>query len=236
VIFIIMDLYYPLLNKSFETTSGFGQRGTGKHSGVDLKADSGTRVVSIADGEVFKSDDTSDPNGYGGQILIKHLLDGKPYYSKYAHLRKRYVRVGETVTAGEKIGESGGGPNDPNKGRSTGPHLHFEILDGGKKPIDPEPILTGAVALGGAVLLGSVLSGKNKDKNKKNNNNSDGDDDGLVKDSGKSGFDNIMNKFLNVYTPVAALASLKGLTTPKTESKIPKEIMEEIQNFKRLIK
>ena len=230
-----MDLYYPLLNKSFETTSGFGQRGTGKHSGVDLKADSGTRVVSIADGEVFKSDDTSDPNGYGGQILIKHLLDGKPYYSKYAHLRKRYVRVGETVTAGEKIGESGGGPNDPNKGRSTGPHLHFEILDGGKKPIDPEPILTGAVALGGAVLLGSVLSGKNKDKNKKNNNNSD-DDDGLVKDSGKSGFDNIMNKFLNVYTPVAALASLKGLTTPKTESKIPKEIMEEIQNFKRLIK
>jgi hypothetical protein len=231
-----MDLYYPLLNKSFETTSGFGQRGTGKHSGVDLKADSGTRVVSIADGEVFKSDDTSDPNGYGGQILIKHLLDGKPYYSKYAHLRKRYVRVGETVTAGEKIGESGGGPNDPNKGRSTGPHLHFEILDGGKKPIDPEPILTGAVALGGAVLLGSVLSGKNKDKNKKNNNNSDGDDDGLVKDSGKSGFDNIMDKFLNVYTPVAALASLKGLTTPKTESKIPKEIMEEIQNFKRLIK
>jgi hypothetical protein len=231
-----MDLYYPLLNKSFETTSGFGQRGTGKHSGVDLKADSGTRVVSIADGEVFKSDDTSDPNGYGGQILIKHLLDGKPYYSKYAHLRKRYVRVGETVSAGEKIGESGGGPNDPNKGRSTGPHLHFEILDGGKKPIDPEPILTGAVALGGAVLLGSVLSGKNKDKNKKNNNNSDGDDDGLVKDSGKSGFDNIMDKFLNVYTPVAALASLKGLTTPKTESKIPKEIMEEIQNFKRLIK
>jgi hypothetical protein len=214
----------------------FGQRGTGKHSGVDLKADSGTRVVSITDGEVFKSDDSSDPNGYGGQIVIKHLLDGKPYYSKYAHLRKRYVRVGETVSAGEKIGESGGGPNDPNKGRSTGPHLHFEILDGGKKPIDPEPILTGAVALGGAVLLGSVLSGKNKDKNKKNNNNSDGDDDGLVKDSGKSGFDNIMDKFLNVYTPVAALASLKGLTTPKKESKIPKEIMEEIQNFKRLIK
>ena len=231
-----MDLYYPLLNKSFEATSGFGLRGTGRHSGVDLKADSGTRVVSITDGEVFKSDDTSDPNGYGGQIIIKHLLNGKTYYSKYAHLRKRYVRVGETVTAGEKIGESGGGPNDPNKGRSTGPHLHFEILDGGKKPIDPEPILTGAVALGGAVLLGSVLSVKNKDKNKKNNNNSDGDDDGLVKDSGKSGFDNIMNKFLNVYTPVAALASLKGLTTPKTESKIPKEIMEEIQNFKRLIK
>jgi len=45
-----------------------------------------------------------------------------------------------------------------------------------------------------------------------------------------------MDKFLNVYTPVAALASLKGLTTPKKESKLPKEIMEEIQKFKRLIK
>ena len=230
-----MDLYYPLLNKSFEATSGFGLRGTGRHSGVDLKADSGTRVVSITDGEVFKSDDTSDPNGYGGQIIIKHLLNGKTYYSKYAHLRKRYVRVGETVTAGEKIGESGGGPNDPNKGRSTGPHLHFEILDGAKQPINPEPILTGVAALGGAALIGSSLFGKNKDKNKdksKENDYDDGDD-GLVKNTG---FDSIMDKFLNVYTPVAALASLKGLTTPKKESKIPKEIMEEIQNFKRLIK
>ena len=230
-----MDLYYPLLNKSFEATSGFGLRGTGRHSGVDLKADSGTRVVSITDGEVFKSDDTSDPNGYGGQIIIKHLLNGKTYYSKYAHLRKRYVRVGETVTAGEKIGESGGGPNDPNKGRSTGPHLHFEILDGAKQPINPEPILTGVAVLGGAALIGSSLFGKNKDKNKdksKENDYDDGDD-GLVKNTG---FDSIMDKFLNVYTPVAALASLKGLTTPKTESKIPKEIMEEIQNFKRLIK
>jgi len=45
-----------------------------------------------------------------------------------------------------------------------------------------------------------------------------------------------MDKFLNVYAPVSALASIKGLTTPKKESKLPKEIMEEIQNFKRLIK
>ena len=88
-------------------------------------------------------------------------------------------------------------------------------------------------------LVGSLLVGKNKDKdkNKKNNNDvSDDSDDGLVKSTGKSGFNNIMDKFLNVYTPVAALASLKGLTTPKKESKLPKEIMEEIQNFKRLIK
>lgn len=234
-----MNLYYPLLNKSFGKTSGFGQRGTGRHNGIDLNADSGTRVVSITDGEVFKSDDTSDPNGYGGQIVIKHSLDGKTYYSKYAHLRKRYVSVGEKVTAGEKIGESGGGPNDPNKGRSTGPHLHFEILDGARQPMNPEPILTGVAALGGAALIGSSLSGKNKDKDKdkeNNDDNNDGDDDGLVKNTGKSGFDSVMHKFLKLYTPIAALASLKGLTTPKTESKLTKEIMEEIQNFKRLIK
>ena len=231
MIFIIMDLYYPLLNKSFETTSGFGQRGSGRHNGVDLKADSGTRVLSIADGEVIKSDD-NDTNGFGGRILIKHILaDGKPYYSQYGHLRKRYVKVGETVTAGEKIGESGGGPNDPNKGRSTGPHLHFEILDAGLRSFNPEPFLTGAAVLGGVALLGSTLS-----KNKKTKTNDGDDEDGLSKNTSKSGFDKVMDKFLNVYAPVAALSSLKGLTTPKTESKIPKEIMEEIQNFKRLIK
>ncbi len=230
-----MDLYYPLLNKSFEKTSGYGQRGTGTHNGIDLKADSGTRVISIADGEVFKSDDTSDPNGYGGQIIIKHSLGGKTYYSKYAHLRKRYVAVGEKVTAGEKIGESGGGPNDPNKGRSTGPHLHFEILDGARQSMNPEPILTGVAALGGAALIGSLLSGKDKNKNK-NKENDDDDTDVSSNSTSDTGFDKIMNKFLNVYAPVAALASLKGLTTPKKESKLPKEIMEEIQNFKRLIK
>mgnify|MGYP000235536138 FL=1 len=165
-------------------------------------------------------------------ILIKHSLGGKTYYSKYAHLRKRYVRVGETVSAGEKIGESGGGPNDPNKGRSTGPHLHFEILDGGLRSFNPEPFLTGAAVLGGVALLGSTLS-KNK---KTKTNDGDDDEDGLSKNTSKSGFDKVMDKFLNVYAPVSALASIKGLTTPKKESKLPKEIMEEIQNFKRLIK
>ena len=108
-------------------------------------------------------------------------------------------------------------------------------MDGAKQPINPEPILTGVAALGGAALIGSSLFGKNKNNNKDKNKENDYDDgdDGLVKNTG---FDSIMDKFLNVYTPVAALASLKGLTTPKKESKIPKEIMEEIQNFKRLIK
>ena len=232
-----MDLHYPLFNKSFEKTSGFGQRGTGTHNGIDLKADSGTRVVSLVGGEVVKSDDTSDPNGYGGQIIIKHSLGGKTYYSKYAHLRKRYVAVGEKVTVGQKIGESGGGPNDPNKGRSTGPHLHFEILNGAKQSINPEPILTGAMALGGVALIGSSLSGNNPSLTQ--NKNKENDDDNIDVSSNSTsdtGFDKIMNKFLNVYAPVAALASLKGLTTPKKESKLPKEIMEEIQNFKRLIK
>jgi hypothetical protein len=87
--------------------------------------------------------------------------------------------------------------------------------------------------LGGAALLGSTLS-----KNKKSNNgdDDDNDDDGLPKSTSKTGFSKIMDKFLNVYAPISALASVKGLTTPQKESEIPKDIMEEIQNFKRLIK
>ena len=76
-----------------------------------------------------------------------------------------------------------------------------------------------------------------REKNKKTKtNDGDDDEDGLSKNTSKSGFDKVMDKFLNVYAPVSALASIKGLTTPKKESKLPKEIMEEIQNFKRLIK
>jgi hypothetical protein len=48
--------------------------------------------------------------------------------------------------------------------------------------------------------------------------------------------DDIMGGFMKGYSPIAALASLKGISTPQKESEIPKEIMEEIQNFKRLIK
>ena len=215
-----MEFTYPLQGKSFEVTSGFGERWGRKHKGIDLDASSGTRVVSAADGEVIKSDDTSDPNGYGGQILIKHNIDGKTFFSRYAHLRKRYVRPGEKVSKGEKIGESGGGDTDPNKGRSTGPHLHFELLDYGQNSIDPTPFLTGAGVLGAAATSSSSKEDDYDEKPK----------------SEKNIIDKVMSGFMKGYAPVGYLSGLKGLTEPQNESDVSQPIMEEIERIKELLK
>lgn len=218
-----MEFAYPLQGETFNISSGYGERWGRKHKGIDLKADSGDRVVAFADGEVMKSDDTSDPNGYGGQILLKHNINGKIYYTRYAHLRKRYVTKGEKVNKGEKIGESGGGENDPNKGRSTGPHLHFELLDYGQTPIDPEPYLKGVSILGGATALSSD---KDKDEDKDEDKDTTKDNDNIV--------DKIMDKFMTGYAPIGYLSGLKGLTSDKSETN--ESINEEINRIKDLMK
>ena len=199
----------------------------GNHKGIDLKAESGTPVVAAASGRIVKADATSDPNGYGGQVLIRHDAEGNTFYTKYGHLRKINVSKGALVSKGQVIGESGGGKNDPNRGRSTGPHLHFEILDSTSKAVDPTSYLKGATVLGGALLAASTLSGSN----------SENDETEITSTKPKTNIiDDIMGTFTKGYAPIAALASLKGISTPQKESEIPKEIMEEIQNFKRLIK
>jgi hypothetical protein len=220
-----MEMTYPLMGGKFEINSAFGMRNNAKHKGIDLKADSGDRVVSVLPGVVVKSDDTTDPKGYGGQILIKHDVDGDIFYTRYAHLRKRYVVANEKVNQGEKIGESGGGEDDANRGRATGPHLHFELLDYGQKPIDPEPYLKGAV-IGGALASssssGSGSSGKTS----------------IDTSSSKAGqaVDKIMSGFMKGYSPIAYLAGLKGLSEPQNESEISKPILEDIERIKELLK
>jgi murein DD-endopeptidase MepM/ murein hydrolase activator NlpD len=148
-----MKISSPLGNKSVEITSKFGPRWGRQHKGVDIKADVGTRVTSVLPGKVVKSGNFND--GYGGQVLIIHNTPEGIFYSRYAHLRKMYVKQGETVNAGEKIGESGGEKGDPNAGRSTGPHLHFEIMDKGQRDIDPVPFLSGAGTLAAAAMASS---------------------------------------------------------------------------------
>ena len=102
-------------------SSGFGYRIdpiTGKrafHEGVDFAAVTGTPIKAAAGGIVVYSD--RHPN-YGNMIEIDH---GSDLVSRYAHASKRLVEVGEVVTSGQKIAEVG------STGRSTGPHLHFEI-------------------------------------------------------------------------------------------------------------
>ena len=101
--------------------SAFGRRvdpfaGIGAmHEGIDFVADTGTGVVAAAGGVVATAE--FHPQ-YGNLIEIDH---GNDFSSRYAHLSKPDVKVGQIVRRGAPIGASG------NTGRSTGPHLHFEV-------------------------------------------------------------------------------------------------------------
>lgn len=106
-------------------TSGFGRRGRRIHKGIDLAADPGTPIKAAATGEVIYSDNKQ--RGYGNLIIIQHADD---FVTVYAHNRRNLVDEGETVRQGAVIAELG------NTGRSTGPHLHFEIRLK-SKAIDP---------------------------------------------------------------------------------------------------
>lgn len=100
-------------------------QGTHGYNGVDFGAPIGTHVVASASGEVIVAKDASKWNGgYGYYVVIKH---GNGTQTLYAHLSEILVEVGQTVTQGELIALSG------NTGRSTGPHLHFEVR-GAKNP------------------------------------------------------------------------------------------------------
>ncbi len=91
------------------------------HKGIDWAVPTGTAVMASSGGTVVRAGWGS---GYGYVVYIRHP-DGRE--TRYAHLSKVLVKVGETVKQGEKIALSG------NTGRSTGPHLHFEILINGSQ-------------------------------------------------------------------------------------------------------
>ena len=85
------------------------------HSGIDFPAPPGTKVFATGDGKISK---ISSDSGYGLFIEAKHAIG---ISSKYAHLSKTLVQEGDTVRRGQVIGLVG------TTGRSTGPHLHYEI-------------------------------------------------------------------------------------------------------------
>ncbi len=106
-------------------TSGFGPRGRRVHKGIDIAADPGTPIKAVADGKVIYSDNKQ--RGYGNLVIIQHPGD---VVTVYAHNRRNLVDEGDTVRQGAVIAELG------NTGRSTGPHLHFELrLE--SKAVDP---------------------------------------------------------------------------------------------------
>ena len=106
-------------------TSGFGPRGRRKHKGIDIAARTGTPIYAAADGVVVYSDNKQ--RGYGNLVIIRHA--GR-MMTVYAHNHRNLVDEGERVVQGSQIAEVG------NTGRSTGPHLHFEIRSKGQA-VDP---------------------------------------------------------------------------------------------------
>ncbi len=109
---------------AFRFTSGFGQRWGRLHAGTDFAAPIGTPVYATADGVITESGWSS---GYGRLIKIRHEFGIE---TRYAHLNAMHVSVGQRVSRGERIGDMG------NSGRSTGPHLHYEVRVGGN-PVNP---------------------------------------------------------------------------------------------------
>ncbi len=107
-------------------TSGFGYRWGALHGGIDLANSIGTPIVAAADGVVIATGPTA---GYGAWVKIRHS-DGT--VTLYGHINTWEVAVGQRVMAGDRIATIG------NRGNSTGPHLHFEVLLNGSQRIDPQ--------------------------------------------------------------------------------------------------
>jgi len=132
------EMYHPLGHKA-PISSYFGKRnsevGPSNHKGVDIPTSSGSPVYAPLDGTVLNAMDTT-PNGCGGFISLDH----KTLETKFCHLSKWVVRKGDKVKRGQIIGYSGGGQNDPYHGSSTGPHLHYEILNTSGIAMNPTSI------------------------------------------------------------------------------------------------
>ncbi|WP_406870568.1 M23 family metallopeptidase [Thioclava sp. 'Guangxiensis'] len=119
------------LKSQFRYSSPYGYRWGRLHAGVDMALPVGNHVLAPADGVVIASE---VEHGYGNVIKIQHEFGVS---TVYGHLSKRRVKKGQKVSQGDWIGDTG------NTGRSTGPHLHYEIRLGGK-PVDPMTFIKAA--------------------------------------------------------------------------------------------
>ncbi|GAB3546576.1 hypothetical protein GCM10027404_07220 [Arthrobacter tumbae] len=121
---------FPVPAGTWVLTSEYGPRvhpisgESSFHTGTDFAAPDGTPILAAADGTVTVAEFSG---GYGGLIVIEHTLNGQTVATAYGHMWETgiHVQPGDTVTAGQHIGDIG------SSGNSTGPHLHFEVRTGG---------------------------------------------------------------------------------------------------------
>jgi murein DD-endopeptidase MepM/ murein hydrolase activator NlpD len=109
-------------------TYGYGDRFGRMHHGIDIGVPDGTPIAAVADGVVILSEDLRD---YGTTTVISHAGG---LASVYGHQKVSFASVGQTFRRGDILGLVG------STGRSTGPHLHFEIRREGN-PCDPASVL-----------------------------------------------------------------------------------------------
>jgi murein DD-endopeptidase MepM/ murein hydrolase activator NlpD len=123
-----------------DITSFFGNRidpFLGKlamHAGIDFRQKVGTAIIAAGAGKIIHA---GPAGGYGNMVEIDH---GNGITTRYGHLSKIMVNVGDTVAEGETIALSG------STGRSTGPHLHYEVRRNGQ-PVDPMRFLNAGLKL-----------------------------------------------------------------------------------------
>jgi len=124
----IMPAGSPVLSGFITSKFGYRKdpinRKSSFHAGIDFAGKVGSPVVAVADGLVVAAE---TKNGYGRTVEIRH---GNGLVTRYAHNQKLLVKEGDLVKQGQTIAKLG------SSGRSTGPHLHFEVLDDGK-PVNP---------------------------------------------------------------------------------------------------
>jgi len=121
-----LDIVWPIPGK---INSPFGPRRKKLHAGIDIASPSYQEVKAAMDGEVVLS--RKSRTGYGNVVVLRHDLG---YTTIYGHMNVMIAREGESVRQGQAIGGVG------STGKSTGPHLHFELRHDGR-PMDPLPIL-----------------------------------------------------------------------------------------------
>lgn len=131
-----VEAVMPLPEGTYTVSSGFGLREGGEfHQGVDLAAVLGTPILAATEGDVVAAGPAS---GFGNWIVIDTHIDGQLLSTVYGHMFDGGVdvRVGDELRAGQQIGEVGSAGSDV-----SGPHLHFEVVQGGRlqggQRIDP---------------------------------------------------------------------------------------------------